>query len=206
MFTIGIDEVGRGSLAGPVTVAAVMLPCGFRRFHTALGELRDSKRLTPKQREAWYRHLRAGGAVVLAVAHVRPATVDRINISRAANRAALRACRRLLRVNRIARRNIRIYLDGGLFLGDGHCAEEYRRFAVQTVVKGDERFAAVAAASVVAKVRRDRLMTRLACRHPEYGFEVHKGYGTRRHFRALRRLGPSPAHRLTFLKKYHTMK
>jgi ribonuclease HII len=201
-YTIGIDEVGRGSLAGPVTVAAACVPVGARVRNRELGPLRDSKRLTPLRREAWYAHLLSRTDISFAVVHIQAKVIDRINISRAANRAALRALQRLMAQTGLAAGRCRIYLDGGLYLGDrGGAPPKGGAVRAKTVVKGDEKIVAVALASVVAKVRRDRLMVRLVRRYHGYGFEAHKGYGTRAHYRALRTLGPSPLHRLTFLSK-----
>jgi ribonuclease HII len=136
--------------------------------------------------------------VPFAVTHGPTATVDRVNVSQAANRAALRAFQAVAARLPHDTSPRRVYLDGGLYLGTRGGAAP-RHVVARTVVCGDERFTVVAAASIVAKVRRDRLMRRLAGRHPGYGFEVHKGYGTPQHLRALRRFGPSPSHRLTFL-------
>jgi ribonuclease HII len=119
-----------------------------------------------------------------------------MNISSAANLAALRACDTLIKSHGPRIKNVRIFLDGGLFLGRGAQPAN-----AKTVVKGDEKIPAVAAASVIAKVARDRFMVRLAKKYPAYGFDAHKGYGTKAHYGALRHDGPSPAHRLTFIKK-----
>jgi ribonuclease HII len=193
-YVIGIDEVGRGPLAGPVVVAALSLPRGMR-FPKHLGPLKDSKQLTESAREKWFEYLRDHAQVNYAVAKVHSAVIDRINISAAANLAAMRACDRLTVPNG-TNANAQIFLDGGLYLKNK--AVSLARGA-KTVIKGDEHIAAVAAASIVAKVTRDRLMARLAKRHPGYGLEVHKGYGTALHRRRIRKLGASPIHRLTFL-------
>ncbi|MDR3582210.1 MAG: ribonuclease HII [Candidatus Pacebacteria bacterium] len=193
-YVIGIDEVGRGALAGPVVVAAAMVPAG--RFRA----LKDSKKLSPWQREAWYAYFKNSGEVRFAVARVYPRGIERLNISGAANRAALRAFTRLMRNTGAGARSAQVFLDGGLFLGSRAAQKSHAPRAL-TVIKGDEKIPAVAAASIVAKVTRDRFMVRLARRWPAYSFEVHKGYGTKIHRAAIAKAGPCEAHRLTFLKK-----
>ena len=126
-----------------------------------------------------------------------------MNISGAANRAALRAFSRLSKANKLSA-GTPVFLDGGLFLGSKAAQKQNQRSA-KTVIKADETIPAVAAASIIAKVARDRFMVRLAKRYPKYGFEVHKGYGTAAHFRAINKVGSCAAHRLTFLSKQHTI-
>lgn len=191
--TIGIDEVGRGPLAGPVVVVAAAIKSGFRRIHRALGALRDSKRLTPRAREKWFSHFISHPCIAYATAKVFPKTVDRINITRAANLAAWRACARLVAKSGASKA---VYLDGGLYLKNKFASAA---LGARTVICGDERIPAIAVASIIAKVIRDRFMVRLAKKYPQYGFEIHKGYGTRMHKKRLARHGPSPAHRLTFV-------
>ncbi len=192
-WIVGIDEVGRGALAGPVVVAAAMVPTRFDPRIRQLGKLKDSKKLSPLRRAAWFAYALEHPSISFALAKVYPRRIERLNISRAANVAAERAFKKLNDKSRGAGRS-KIFLDGGLFLGNGSQPR-----SAKTVIKGDEKFHAVALASVIAKVSRDRLMCRLAARHPQYGFEVHKGYGTAVHRRAIKKHGPSPAHRLTFL-------
>jgi ribonuclease HII len=161
------------------------------RSHSSnkLSALHDSKKLTPKQRDAWYAHLTRHPRIRYAVARVYPRQIEKRNISRAANLAAWRA------FTRLAVRG-RVFLDGGLFLKDkAHSAS----LKAKTIIKGDENIPAVAMASIIAKVTRDRFMKRMAEHYPGYGFELHKGYGTRAHLAAVRRIGPSPIHRRTFL-------
>lgn len=200
-YCIGIDEVGRGPLAGPVVVAAVLLPRGLKL--TAGGgrlQLKDSKKLTKLQRERWQRYLCAHPKVRFATARSHPPVIDRLNISRAANAAACRAFLRLMQQGFNASA-CQVYLDGGLYLGNGR-----NRLPGRTIVKGDEKINAIKAASIIAKVSRDRAMIRLAKQYPAYGFEMHKGYGTRLHQQALRKYGKTPLHRLTFIKKYRRIK
>jgi len=201
-WVIGIDEVGRGALAGPVVVAAAMIAVGGKKASRG-APLKDSKQLTAHQREAWDKKLRADPAVHFALARVYPRGIERMNISGAANRAALKAFSRLSKTNKPLP-GTPIFLDGGLFLGSK--AEQHKnQKSAKTLIKADETIPAVAAASIIAKVARDRFMVRLAKQYPKYGFEVHKGYGTAAHLRAIRKTGSCPAHRLTFLGKKHSM-
>jgi len=193
-FIVGIDEVGRGALAGPVVVAAALVPVGSGRMRNArLGSLKDSKKLSAQQREAWLAHFHADPRIRFALARVYPRGIEKMNISAAANLAAKRAFARLAKAEAFSPRT-KVFLDGGLFLGNGPQPKQ-----AKTVIKGDEKIPAVAIASIAAKVSRDRFMRRLAVRYPAYGFEVHKGYGTKSHKKALYRRGPCEAHRLTFL-------
>lgn len=208
---IGIDEVGRGPLAGPVTVGAVIMPLYFTRIISRSSfVLKDSKKLTPKQREEWFKWIRAEEKkkkVFWAVASVSPRTIDTINISRSANRAAGIALKKLKLKSGFTGKYVNLFLDGGLFV-DKKVLESlsipYKK--AKTVIKGDERIPVVSLASIVAKVKRDAYMNRLHIRHPEYGFEKHKGYGTKEHGEAVRKHGPSHAHRLTFLGSLYRMK
>ena len=206
-YIIGIDEVGRGSLAGPVTVAAALVPYGLKIrplfvVPTEVGiraskslQIKDSKQLTPKQREAWFAYLKTCPEIKYTVACVYPRRIEKINISGAANRAALLASARLLKIAKLKVENCDIFLDGGLFLGSRKAQPKHAK----TIIKADEKIPAVSIASIIAKVTRDRAMIRLAKKYPLYGFDLHKGYGTKAHFRAIKAHGPSDMHRLTFL-------
>ncbi|MGC9599475.1 MAG: ribonuclease HII [Minisyncoccia bacterium] len=194
-WIVGVDEVGRGALAGPVVVAAAAVPAGFKPHNRILGILKDSKKLSAKKREAWCAYWNEHQIVEFALARVYPRQIEKRNISKAANLAAARAFGRLTGI-----RNCRVFLDGGLFLGNGE-----QPTGAKTIVRGDEKINAVKIASVVAKVHRDRLMRRLAKRYPAYGFEIHKGYGTKAHRKAIQTHGPCPAHRLTFVAKSSIM-
>ena len=202
-YIVGIDEVGRGPLAGPVTVAAVMLPATWRMRHAQWGNrripLRDSKRLSAAHREVWFRHIKTNSLVACAVSHVTPRVIDRINISRAANLAATRALRRLATSRWPLATRVKVFLDGGLFADTSSLVASGYRLVAHTIIRGDEKYAAIKLASIIAKVRRDRYMTKKHKAFPQYGFAAHKGYGTKAHYRALRKHGPSPLHRLTFL-------
>ncbi len=174
----GVDEAGRGPLAGPVVAAAVILPPGVR-----IAGLRDSKLLTARQRDALFAEIRSV-AVAVGVGVVGPRTIDRINIRRATFLAMHRAL-------------FRLGVEPELVVVDGELVPGLP-FPERAFVKADRRVAAVAAASVVAKVTRDRIMDRLDARFPGYGFSEHKGYPTPGHLAALAALGPSPVHRLSF--------
>jgi ribonuclease HII len=202
IYVVGIDEVGRGALAGPVVVVAAMVADGFRAAHGP-SALKDSKKLSAKQREAWYAYLMNHPKIVFAVARVYPRQIEKRNISRAANLAAARAFGRLTKRSAVdvgadIRADVKIFLDGGLYLGTR--SQQATKFPnAKTIVKADENIAAVSIASIIAKVHRDRFMSRLAKRYPEYGFEIHKGYGTEAHRNVIKKVGPCEMHRLTFI-------
>lgn len=175
----GIDEAGRGPLAGPVVAAAAVLYPGFRH-----PKLNDSKALTPRCRELIYEDLLADGRAVLSFAWATVEEIDRMNILRATHLAMHRAVERLQPLPDFA-------------LIDGLPVRGFR-WPHEAIVKGDSRCMSIAAASIVAKVERDRMMRRLAEEYPVYGFDEHKGYGTPQHLEALRIHGPCPIHRRSF--------
>jgi ribonuclease HII len=198
-WVVGIDEVGRGALAGPVVVAAAMVAVDIRGriLHHPFRGLKDSKKLSAKQREEWFGYIKKQPGVKFALARVNPRSIERLNISTAANKAALSAFNQLLMVNKISL-STPIFLDGGLFLGSRAYQDKHHKTA-KTSPKADENIPVVAVASIVAKVTRDRFMTRLSEKHSIYGFEIHKGYGTKNHMKAIKKHGSCDAHRLTFL-------
>lgn len=175
----GIDEAGRGPLAGPVTAGAVVLPDDFR--HAILN---DSKQLSEKRREELYREIMENDRIFTASAQVDADEIDEINILQATWRAMGRAWDALTVQADIA------LIDGRPVRG---FPGEHR-----ALVKGDSLSLSIAAASIIAKVERDRRMLQYADQYPEYGFEQHKGYGTVRHLAALEKYGPSPIHRRSF--------
>ncbi len=218
-YIIGIDEVGRGALAGPVVVAAVCFPAGLKISNRKLGALKDSKKLSPKLRKLWLEHFKSIPEISYKTARVYPRVIEKINISQAANRAASAASERLIKSFQSSQRHtnklqfvgmFKIFLDGGLYIknhpstGSGRASSG--RIIAKTIIRADEKITAVKVASIIAKVQRDRYMKKLSKKYPRYGFEVHKGYGTRRHIRAIKKYGGSRAHRLTFIKKWHTIK
>ncbi len=176
----GVDEAGRGPLAGPVVAAAVVLPPGFS--HPVLN---DSKQLSAPTREALYAELTALPGVLWATALAEPEEIDRINILRATH-AAMREAVLLLPQR------------PGHALIDGRPVRPFPTPAT-ALVKGDAQSYSIAAASILAKVTRDRLMLEAHAHYPEYGFAQHKGYGTAEHLAKLKLHGPSPIHRRSFL-------
>jgi ribonuclease HII len=191
-MVIGIDEVGRGPLAGPVVVACVALPDTIDLKSSGL-PLRDSKKLTEKQRKAWCIWIKAHKEIKYAVARSAPATIDNINISQAANRAAYLAYRKVT-----GNSNTPALLDAGIKLP--------KTIPQKAIIKGDEKIPAIALASILAKVARDGFMERMHRRYPAYNFKENKGYGTAVHIKALKRYGPCPLHRLTFIKNLVILK
>ena len=179
----GVDEAGRGPLAGPVCAAAVILPRGHQ-----IPGLNDSKKLTDKKRRELFPLIKEQ-AIAYGIGMASHEEIDEINILQATYLAMERAIAQL---------------EGraDLALIDGNRAKDFG-MAVRTVVKGDSLSANIAAASVLAKVTRDDLMVEMAKEFPGYGFEVHKGYGTKAHYEALRNMGPCAIHRMTFLKKFY---
>ncbi len=179
----GLDEAGRGALAGPVVAGAVILPLDSPTLEIDLDGVRDSKALTPAQRELAYATIRK--AVLAVGVGVIPADyIDRFGIV-TATRAAMREAISELEVSPDA-----LLID---YLTLPDCPLPQRSFP-----KGESRSLSIAAASVVAKVTRDRIMIALEQDHPGYGFARHKGYGTPQHLQAIAQLGPSPVHRLSF--------
>lgn len=179
----GVDEAGRGPLAGPVCAAAVILP-----EHLQIPGLNDSKKLSDKKRRELFPIIKEQ-AIAYGIAFASEQEIDEINILQATFLAMKRAIAQLEGKADFA-------------LIDGNRETDFG-LPVQTVVKGDSRSANIAAASVLAKVTRDLYMEELAEKYPEYGFEVHKGYGTKAHYAALVEHGMCPAHRRTFLKKFY---
>ena len=179
----GVDEAGRGPLAGPVCAAAVILPRDLE-----LPGLNDSKKLTDKKRRELYPIIKEQ-AIAYGIAFATEQEIDELNILQATFLAMQRAIDQLEGKANYA-------------LIDGNREKDFG-LPVKTVVKGDSLSANIAAASVLAKVTRDNFMEELAKQYPQYGFEIHKGYGTKAHYAALTAHGPSPIHRMTFLKKFY---
>ncbi|HEY4476527.1 MAG TPA: ribonuclease HII [Candidatus Paceibacterota bacterium] len=189
-YIIGIDEAGRGPLAGPVSVAAVATMSRLSLDN----RLRDSKKLSEKKREQWFKWLKQkqkSGQLKFTVSLVGEKIIDRIGIVLAI-RIGIKRCLSRLTLNP---KQYQILLDGSLY-----APKIYRK--QKTIIRGDEQVPIIMLASIAAKVRRDQRMCKLALIHPDYGFEIHKGYGTRSHYVALRRRGLSPLHRRSFLKNF----
>ncbi len=179
----GVDEAGRGPLAGPVCAAAVILPEGFE-----IPGLNDSKQLTDKKRRELFPVIKEQ-AIAYGIAMADETVIDEINILNATFQAMKDAISQLS-------------VKPDLALIDGNRTTDFGMEAL-AVVKGDARDASIAAASILAKVTRDMYMEEQDERYPQYGFAVHKGYGTRRHYDAIREYGMCPIHRRTFLKKFY---
>ncbi|MDY3079405.1 MAG: ribonuclease HII [Oscillospiraceae bacterium] len=179
----GVDEAGRGPLAGPVCAAAVILPRGIE-----IAGLNDSKKLSEKKREKLYDEI-CDKAISFGIAFATVDEIEKLNILNAAMLAMNRAIAQLDPQPELA-----------LIDGNRNSAIEIRS---QCVVKGDAKCADIAAASILAKVTRDRYMLEMAEKYPEYHFEQHKGYGTKLHYEALREHGPCEVHRPSFLRKMH---
>lgn len=182
----GVDEAGRGPLAGPVVAAAVVLPQVWQDggFDERLRDLNDSKQLTEAQREAFFAILTAHSEIRFGIATVDATVIDRINILHATHRAMNDALAQL-------------QPPPEHVLVDGNPVKSLR-FPQTALVKGDARSYSIAAASVLAKVTRDRMMLEFNRQFPAYGFAEHKGYGTPQHLAAIAKLGPCPIHRRSF--------
>ena len=179
----GVDEAGRGPLAGPVCAAAVILPRGLE-----IEGLNDSKKLSEKKRDKLFDAICAE-AVSYGIAFASVEEIEQVNILNAAMLAMNRAIEKLS-------------VKPTLALIDGN-RDSAINMPSRCVVKGDAKCADIAAASILAKVTRDRYMLEIAEKYPEYHFEKHKGYGTKLHYEALREYGPCEIHRLSFLRKMH---
>ncbi len=206
-FVVGLDEVGRGPLAGPVVAGAVCVEgagpafslsaahaspfASLRRLslksppRTLMG-IKDSKKLTAKQREEWYKILTGHPYIKWGIGMVSEKVVDKINIFEATKLAMKKAIEAL-------------EIEPDYLLIDGNFTlEDLNLVSQKAIVRGDEKVFSCAAASIIAKVTRDRMMCHYAKKYPQYGFETHKGYGTRRHFEAIKKHGPCPIHRRSF--------
>lgn len=179
----GIDEAGRGPLAGPVCAAAVILPKNLE-----IPGLNDSKKLSDKRRRELFPIIQQQ-AIAYGIGFASHEEIDEINILQATFLAMKRALAAM-------------ETKPEFVLIDGNRETDFG-LPVKTVVKGDSLSANIAAASVLAKVSRDDVMEAMAEEYPQYGFEIHKGYGTKAHYEALRTYGPCPIHRLSFLKKFY---
>lgn len=182
----GVDEAGRGPLAGPVYAAAVILPRDLE-----IPGLTDSKKLSDKKRRELFPIIQEQ-AVAFGIGVASEKEIDEINILQATFLAMKRALEKLS-------------VRPDLALIDGNRETDFG-VPAKTVVKGDSLSASIAAASILAKVSRDDYMMELAQKYPQYGFDIHKGYGTKAHYQALREFGPSEVHRVAFLKSFYGKK
>ena len=205
---VGIDEVGRGPISGPVAVGAVLIFYEhYKKVEKLFPVVKDSKKLSAKARESWLVNIREAeqkGYLTSKVSFVSSAEIDKKGIAPSIRKALAEALETVVSKGRSLRiwakvrpwetTEVRVLLDGGLKAPAQYAFQE-------TIIKGDEKELAIALASIVAKVTRDEMMTKLAKKFPEYGFEQHKGYGTRAHYAALKKHGLSKHHRKSFLKK-----
>lgn len=247
-YLIGIDEAGRGPLAGPLVVAGIavatpfdrsashgadMRPCTTARWRRGgqamrlLRGIKDSKRLTEKQRERWFLFLTGHPDIFFATAIISPAVIDRINIVQAAHCGAQKvydklstSIHRCIEVPGSADQNMNEAQSGKQSYTSIHQRIGVKRrggsgtychalldgslklkksISHQVIIKGDEKIPLISAASVIAKVTRDRLMKKLHMKYPQYGFDEHKGYGTQKHIAAIEKHGYSDIHRKSFL-------
>ena len=185
-YIAGVDEAGRGPLAGPVVAAAVILPEKF-----SCDQLNDSKKLSPSKREKIYNELmNVDSKVISAFAVIDEVVIDQINILRATHRA-------------MALASSNLSIEPSFVIIDGMPIKDFP-FNNESIIKGDSKSLSISAASVIAKVERDRIMLNYSKEYPEYKFEKHKGYGTKLHLDALKKFGPCKIHRKSFapVKKF----
>jgi ribonuclease HII len=194
-FIVGIDEVGRGPLAGPVTVGVVV--CEEKKYKLLKNNKKlpplgkDSKKLKEKDREKYVKvleELKKQKVINFSVVHVSNTIIDTKGISYAIKKGIKDGFKNL----KIKQRNTEVLLDGGLKAPEG--------FKQKTIIKGDEKEKIIAWASILAKVSRDELMLKIGKKYPEYGLQIHKGYGTAKHRKAIQKHGVSKVHRLSFCK------
>jgi len=195
-FVVGLDEAGRGPLAGPVVAAAVMIKPKTRiqklKKEIKIKNLKDSKKLSAKKREEIYKILRKSKLIEWGIGIVSEKTIDKINIKNAAELAMERALKNLER--KIKKKADFIIIDGN------HLNSKYLKSKnYKLIVKADERICSCALASILAKVKRDKIMEKYAKKFPKYKFEIHKGYPTKEHLKVLKKYGPCKIHRRSFL-------
>ena len=193
-YLVGIDEVGRGPLAGPVCIGLCkFLKKNQRKIWKIIKDVKDSKKLSESERHLWLRQmkdLRGAGVISYHTSFVSHKIIDERGIAFAIRLAT----KRTIAKARLTPNNCEILLDGSIY-----APKEFKN--QKTIIKGDEKEPIIALASIVAKVRRDNRMKKLAKTYPGYGFEIHKGYGTKSHILALQKLGPSDIHRRSFITR-----
>jgi ribonuclease HII len=204
-YIVGIDEVGRGPIAGPVAVCAFIVNDDFL-FLSATGRtggkdeknlprLRDSKKLSKIQREKWFNFLKEQkekGNCDYTVSFVSSENIDKFGIAKCIQKALDKSLLDLLISSNLSPTTCNLFLDGGL-----HAPIEYVN--QETIIRGDELHPVISMASIMAKVSRDRIMVAYAKKYPEYGFDSHVGYGTKSHYEAIKKHGQTPIHRKTFI-------
>ena len=211
-YIIGIDEAGRGPLAGPLVVAGIKIATSDMRQETWIFKgIKDSKKLTAKRREEWFRLLIGHPKIEWAVARISPKIIDRINSYHAAQLGAWRVYQKLSTNNEfITNKRISEYPNSiRKFAGDSLFADQRmvlldgslhlpKHIPQKTIIKGDEKIPIISAASIIAKVTRDRIMLRLHKKYPQYRFDLHKGYGTKLHRERMEEWGRCEIHRASF--------
>ncbi|MDP3954175.1 MAG: ribonuclease HII [bacterium] len=199
-FIYAVDEVGVGPLAGPVTACAVLITPEFlshqnRKFHG----IRDSKLLSPKQREKFAEELKKDKNIKFAVAYAHVKTIDKLNIYQAARKAMAKAIAKLKAQSEKRKTTIQNSKQNKMIvLVDGRATIDGLDIEQMPIVKGDRKVFSIACASIIAKVARDKVMNKYAKKYPQYGFEKHKGYGTKLHLARLASHGPCEIHRKSF--------
>jgi ribonuclease HII len=191
-YLIGIDEAGRGPLAGPVTVAAVAATVKIKSQISNL-KLRDSKKLTVLQREEWAKHICEHPRIFCVSASVSAKVIDKIGITKAVCLAINRCIKKLEKKANVNHKNSFIKLDGLLKVPE--------KYSQETIIKGDEKIPIISLASIIAKVTRDKKMRQYHKKFPQYDFARHKGYGTKLHYKNLKKHGLCEIHRRSYLTK-----
>ena len=181
---VGLDEAGRGSLSGPVTAAAVVINSSFKFQVLGLEYLKDSKKLTPKKREEFYKILTNHPQIKWGIGKVSEKVIDRINILEATKLAMIKA------IKKLKRKPDFLIIDGNFKLN--------LLIPQKSIIKADEKVFSCTVASIIAKVYRDRIMRRYHKKYSQYGFDKHKGYPTKQHCKMLKKYGPCKIHRKTF--------
>ena len=204
-FTMGIDEAGRGPLAGPLSLGICIIrrPRALRALHKLLsdpkrtGFFKDSKMFNQQGRELAYHtimHHVKNGSIDISYTQITPSYIDTHGMSKSLARGVRTLLQRIHKKYALDASMSRVHLDGKLYAPQKYIHQE-------TLIKGDTRRIEIAVASIIAKVSRDRHMKKLAKQYPQYGFDAHKGYGTKKHYEALKKYGPSEVHRRSFLKE-----
>jgi len=187
-----LDEAGRGPLAGPVTAAVVVIKPGFKFQISGFRNINDSKKLTPKKREVLYKFLIKNPAIEWGIGKVSEKIIDKINILEATKLAMKKA------IAKLKKKPDFLILDGNFKLDLPTCGEQSRTIPQKSIVKADEKVFSCAAASILAKVSRDRIMQKYHLKYPRYRFNQHKGYPTKLHRRLLKKYGRCKIHRKSF--------
>lgn len=197
LFVIGIDEAGRGPLAGPVVAAALFLSPDFN-FHTTENQkeflkIKDSKKITPKGREKLFDFLTANKNIKYGIGIVTEKIIDEKNILQATLMAMKKA------VDDLLKKDSKINIQNSVVLIDGRDIVDDLDFDQKAIIGGDDKVWSIAAASIIAKVTRDKMMEKYHEKYPQYCFNKHKGYGTKLHFEMIEKYGPCEIHRRTFI-------